>query len=133
MLRVTTIYRLILLVLLVGASVTCTSPSATGQVSGAITVGPTCPGSICADRPVSGIVVHFMGPGSSSSEVASGTTNSRGRYSVQLPAGDYSVQLSGVNPMDPEVGTLGAAGPRTVHVTTSQTTTANYQLRSGIL
>lgn len=104
----------------------------TGEVDGLVTVGPMCPMG-CTDRPVAGIVVHFVASGSSGSETANAATDSRGRFAVRLPQGDYSVRLSGRNPVSPDIGTLGAYGPQKIHVSAAQVTHANYHLFSGIL
>lgn len=123
----------IAIVALVGLLGACTNPINTGQVSGTVTVGPMCPASSCPDQPAAGIAVAFLDSAPPHSEMARGTTNRAGHYSVTLPPGDYAVHLYGRNPINPDIGTLGAIGPSSVRVEQWHTTQADYHLFSGIL
>lgn len=81
------------------AASTSSSPTAVvvagslaGNVSGVATAGPVCPverpgDSACAPRPVGGAVIVVTRP--NGTEVARVTTAADGRFSLDLPAGDY--------------------------------------------
>ena len=75
-----------------GSSAPLPAGSPVGNVSGVATAGPVCPverpgDSACAPRPVGGAVIVVTRP--DGSEVARVTTAADGRFSVDLPAGDY--------------------------------------------
>lgn len=79
-----------------------------GNISGVATAGPVCPverpgDSACAPRPVGGAVIVVTRP--DGSVVARVTTAADGRFSVNLPPGDY------VLVPQPVEGMMGNASP----------------------
>jgi hypothetical protein len=93
------------------------SPSA-GNVSGQATAGPVCPverpgDPACAPRPVGGAVIVVTRP--DGSVVARVTTAVDGRFSINLPPGDYVLVPQPVEGMmgtaPPVPFTVGQAGP----------------------
>lgn len=95
--------------------------SAAGNVAGVATAGPVCPverpgDSACAPRPVGGAVIVVTRP--DGSEVARVTTALDGRFSLDLPAGEYLLVpqpidgLHGTAPSVPfTVGSTDQPGP----------------------
>jgi carboxypeptidase family protein len=91
------------------AASTSSSPAATagasspaGNVSGVATAGPVCPverpgDSACAPRPVAGAVIVVTRP--DGTEVARVATAADGRFSLNLPPGDYLLVPQPVNGM----------------------------------
>jgi hypothetical protein len=71
---------------------TVAASSAAGNLSGVATAGPVCPverpgDSACAPRPVVGAVIVVTRP--DGTELARVTTALDGRFSLELPAGEY--------------------------------------------
>jgi hypothetical protein len=95
--------------------------SSAGNVSGVATAGPVCPverpgDSACASRPVGGAVIVVTRP--DGSELARVTTALDGRFSLDLPAGEYVLVpqrvdgLLGTAPSVPfTVGSTDQSGP----------------------
>jgi hypothetical protein len=80
--------------LMVGISACASGTSGTGQVTvgGRVLAAPSCPiareGSACPPKPVTGAVVDAVANGDT---VASTTSGSDGTFTLQLPAGRYSL------------------------------------------
>jgi hypothetical protein len=95
--------------------------SSAGNVTGVATAGPVCPverpgDSACAPRPVGGAVLLVTRP--DGTEVTRVTTVADGRFSLNLPPGDYLLVpqpvngLMGTAPSVPfTVGPTGQPGP----------------------
>jgi hypothetical protein len=86
-------------------------------IRGIATAGPACPvvrpnDPACADRPVSGAVVHVID--ATGTEVATLETDAAGAFVVTLPPGRYRVVP------DPVPGLMGTAGPLDVTVGATQ-------------
>ena len=89
--------KIITLLLLVVLAAGCsTNPAAeTFSVEGYVHAGPTCPvmsdppDPNCADRPVDGAELVVWGP--ADNEVARTQSNKQGRFSLDLPAGSYTL------------------------------------------
>lgn len=100
------------------------SPEGTGSVNGQVVSVPCAPveSSVnpCTSRPASGIVLLY----SNGPATAAATTDSSGRYSVQLDAGTWTVSIKGFERI--------ISGPRTITVTPGSTIVANYVVDSGI-
>ena len=97
------------------------SSSSAGNVTGVATAGPVCPverpgDSACAPRPVGDAVIVVTRP--DGTELARVTTAADGRFSLDLPAGDYILVpqpvdgLLGTAPSVPfTVGSTDQPGP----------------------
>ena len=95
-----------------------------GSVSGQVTVVPCAPieptAQPCTGRPASGLEIDFSGDGT---RVAA-QTDTRGYYSVQLPAGTWKVSFKGLMRI--------VSGPPILTVSAGSTVVANYVVDSGI-
>ncbi len=82
---------MLLILVLVGCS--STPPVETFAVDGFVHAGPNCPvmsdppDPNCADRPVTDAEIVVWGP--ADNEVARTNTDGEGRFTLELPAGDY--------------------------------------------
>jgi Carboxypeptidase regulatory-like domain len=96
-----------------------TPDAALAWVTGKLTAGPTCPvetvppNPSCAPRPVSGAIV--VAAYSDGDEAARAVSNTDGSYSLELPAGTYTLtpQASGNKMMRPPEGKSITVGPGT--------------------
>ncbi len=130
------------LVLLATACGVATGPGTglTGTIAGSVMAGPTCPvervDNPCPDKPVTNRQVNILAASSATANatpqtgnvVASTTTDANGNFSVNVPPGQYVVQV-GAGP-----GMLGQRQetPGDVTVTANQTTTIKIVLDTGI-
>lgn len=110
------ILALLLLVLLAGCSTT--PPVETFSVEGYVHAGPNCPvmsdppDPNCADKPVDGAELVVWGP--ADNEVARTHTDEQGRFSLELPAGSYTLVPQ------PVEGLLGTAPMQGITVPRSE-------------
>jgi len=85
----------VVVVLLAGCSSSPSATTVTFSVQGYVHAGPTCPvmreppDPSCADRPVVGAELLVWGP--ADNEVARTRTDELGRFSLDLPAGTYTL------------------------------------------
>ncbi|NOY57228.1 MAG: carboxypeptidase regulatory-like domain-containing protein [Actinobacteria bacterium] len=85
----------VVVVLLAGCSSSPSATTVTFSVQGHVHAGPTCPvmreppDPDCADRPVVGAELLVWGP--ADNEVARTRTDGQGRFSLDLPAGTYTL------------------------------------------
>jgi type 1 fimbria pilin len=113
------------------ATTACGSPSNTaspggrGTLSGRVTSSPSCPveiaGSPCPPRP---LAIELVAVDASGEIAARFTSNADGRFSVELPAGSYTIK--------PATQSRLPSGEAKATVTAGRTTTADLALDSGI-
>jgi hypothetical protein len=96
----------------------------TGTIHGTVTRGPIAPvcriGTPCT-APAKHVTLYFT----RNSTTRSTTTDARGRYTIQLPAGLYAVK-TGLRPFG------RVPQPRTVRVRAAQSTRADFTIDTGI-
>jgi hypothetical protein len=96
----------------------------TGTIHGTVTRGPIAP--ICrAGTPCTAPAKHVMLYFTRNSTTRTATTDAKGRYTIQLPAGLYAVKTSG-RPVE------RAPQPRTVRVKAARSTRADFTIDTGI-
>jgi hypothetical protein len=122
----------LLVVVLVAAVSACggsdSSPVSSG-VRGVVLAGPQCPvesvESPCPDQPVPDVTVRISTPRGEA--VAEARTDSRGRFSVSVPAGSYVVDVLLDSPGGP-----GSAAPVPVTVEASGFVEVTVPVDTGI-
>ncbi|MEP6666329.1 MAG: carboxypeptidase-like regulatory domain-containing protein [Nocardioidaceae bacterium] len=97
-----------------------------GYVAGLVFAAPACPVESdtgeCPIRPISRASVEIRVDGT---RVASGLTDTRGRFRLESPPGDAVIVVQ-------SIGGLGSQTQRDIHVTSGQTTMVRLGLDIGI-
>ncbi len=100
------------------------SPS-TGNVSGTIRAYPCAPveriDSPCAGRPVAGLELDYL---QGTTPAAKAVSDANGHYSIDLPAGSYTVKLKSYMRV--------MTGPSKISVAAGSSIVADYTVDSGI-
>jgi hypothetical protein len=96
-------------------------------IEGVITFSPTQPGPISADAPSSAPLANtaFIVENDKGAEVASFTTDDRGRFRIALAPGHYTVSKKGRK-------SIGKFGPFAVDVRADQMTSVTWECDTGI-
>ena len=101
----------------------------TSGVSGTVQAGPICPVAKpndpnCADRPVQGAVI--IARGADGTESARAQTDAAGKYAIELPTGDYTIEPQ---PID---GLMGTPNPAQIRVQGDAPAKADFIYDTGI-